>query len=272
MNKQRTKNPLSGPIPESIPLKKAPLLGVLFQVQFPRIVKIQDEQFIGDFQESIRPDYPQLDSTLIRGIEVSIKKNEASSVSSTEKYWHFSDNDGNYRIGLGSGSLSIQTSEYVSREDLLAKFNLVLNYFNEFFKPNSVERLGVRYMNCITDTKLLGKLDKLIRNEFLTVCHKDLYNKVDYGITEINAKTKEGKIKIRHGVLPPWHNYPFYMFEPIDKSSWVLDIDSINDNLINEFNSDKLVAQFEELASRAYAFFRWFVNEEFLTQFGGSPK
>ena len=269
MHKPRNKNPLSGPIPESIPLNKAPLIGVLFQIQFPKIDKIQKEKFIRGFQESIRPLYPQIDNTLIQGIEVRIHKNEASSLPVKEKFWHFSNQNDNYRIGLGSGSLSIQTDNYISRKELLARFKVIIENFNEFIKPTSVERLGVRYMNQITNPSLLSKLDMLIRSEFLTVNHKDLYKKVDYGITEINGKTKEGKIKVRHGMLPPRSNYPFHMFKPINKSCWILDIDSINDSIIKEFNSDELVNKFEKLASRAYAFFRWFVKDEFLKQFGG---
>ena len=51
-------NPFVGPVPPTVHLPNSPLTSVLVQVKFPEILSIAKTEFIADFQESIRADYP----------------------------------------------------------------------------------------------------------------------------------------------------------------------------------------------------------------------
>ena len=51
-------DPLFGDEPDRVHLERAPLVRVLAQVRFPKILKISDDTHIADFQEQIRRDYP----------------------------------------------------------------------------------------------------------------------------------------------------------------------------------------------------------------------
>jgi hypothetical protein len=52
-------NPLVATPPPEVPLINAPLVRVIAQVRFPPILSIEQQAFVGSFQEAIRAEYPK---------------------------------------------------------------------------------------------------------------------------------------------------------------------------------------------------------------------
>jgi hypothetical protein len=65
-----TFDPFSSKGPDEVPLERAPLARVIAQVRFPTIVSLGRPEFIGPFQEAIRPRYPILRSEQAAGLTV----------------------------------------------------------------------------------------------------------------------------------------------------------------------------------------------------------
>ena len=161
MNTEIPNSPLYGDVPTSVVLKNAPLKGVIFQVRFPRIAKIFDEQFIADFQEQIRPDYPNFHREIVSGVDVNIVGDKIQQMDRSDVIWRFFDASDIFRISLFADSISIETTEYTTRADLLEKFEVILGFLNSTISPNFATRLGVRYVNQISDPKIMLGLDKM---------------------------------------------------------------------------------------------------------------
>lgn len=64
-------SPLSGPPPVEVPLNAPPIVRVIAQVRFPLIASIEKQEFIAQFQEAIRRDYPVLRQEQSRSLVLS---------------------------------------------------------------------------------------------------------------------------------------------------------------------------------------------------------
>lgn len=76
----RIADPLFGKPPERAQLGTAPLVRVLGQVQFARIVNISKEQFIGDFQNAVRRQFPVIERDVAQSIDVSLDGGELQAL------------------------------------------------------------------------------------------------------------------------------------------------------------------------------------------------
>ena len=61
-------NPLTATPPTEVPLKNAPLVRAIAQVRFPPILSIEQQEFVGSFQEAIRQKYPILQPVQTQGL------------------------------------------------------------------------------------------------------------------------------------------------------------------------------------------------------------
>ena len=94
---------------------------------------------------------------------------------------------------------------------------------------------------------------------------------VEHSMTEARCKTLEGGLLARWGLMPEGLTHDPASMPAADQVAWLLDIDSYDDTLEGKdvFNTKDLRATAESLAARAYTFFMWSVQDEFLNAFGG---
>jgi uncharacterized protein (TIGR04255 family) len=88
-------------------------------------------------------------------------------------------------------------------------------------------------------------------------------------MTEALFRVDDQQLLARWGHLPPYATVDPYLVDPLDKKSWVLDLDAFIDGT-RPFLADTLVTQAKALTERAYAFFRWAVTDEFLKRYGAA--
>ncbi len=264
-------NPLFGEIPKRVHLNNSPLISVLGQVIFPKIVKISEESYIGDFQESIRVDYPHLHRENIQSVEVNLNQSGIRHQTIETVAWRFVNLERTIRVSLGTDSITLEFSKYVSREEFITRVRSILDALSSTINPVAVIRVGCRYVDRIEGQEHLKSLSKLIRPELLNILQPDLIEQVEFSMTDITCKSKEGRLIVRHGMAPPNFTHDPDIAPPVSTPSWVLDIDSFN-LVIQEqrFDTDFISNELDKLAARAYAFFRWSITEKFLMSFGAS--
>ena len=264
-------DPLFGDVPKSVPLDNAPLARVSWRVKFTRISKIEVESYIAEFQDAIREKYPRLERGVAMGVDVAVAGGAVEPRPVSSVLWRLSDASNSFRVILGADSVILDTNQYVSRDDFLSRFEFVLNSLGATIRPSLVEEVSVKYLDRLTKASDLAILPSLINERLLNVLHPPLIDNIDLSLSEITGKTREGRIKARFGLMPKNFSHEPSAIEPIDRASWLLDVTATSTGCDQkDFDPTALTEELSKAASRAYAFFRWSVTQEFLNRFGAT--
>ncbi|MBW2703776.1 MAG: TIGR04255 family protein [Deltaproteobacteria bacterium] len=259
-------NPITGSPPEEVPLKNAPLVRVIIQVRFPVIASIVRRDFIGPFQEAIRATYPILNQEKVMGIVVGPRGGTAAP---EETIWRFAEEAGNWRVSLAPNFVALETSSYTSRSDFIGKFKAVAEALNEHIDPRIAARLGMRYIDRITDPNM-DDIENLVRKEMLGILSTSMFEHIQHSLSEtvFAFPNSDNKLLARWGCVPPKGTVDPNAIEPVDQKSWILDLDMFNDQQ-RPFDPNALASEAHVFAERLYTFFRWAVKKEFLKRYGG---
>ena len=262
------------PTPE-VPLPRTPLARVIAQARFPPILAIRDPDKVAVFQEAIRETYPNLSQDQVHSIKLT--GDEAPSVRQG-LIWRLADRekDTRWRVSLGVDFVALETSSYDSRAGFLDRLHAIVSAVEQAFKPASASRLGLRYVDRLTD-EAVGRVDELIRAEILGIIrppgnpHPALGESVIHLMTEAQFLAQDGAcVQGRWGQLPANATYDPDALEPVATPSWVLDLDMFTTES-QPFASEELLTTATGFAKCLYWLFRQMVTEEFLTFYGGEP-
>ncbi len=258
-------NPLIAKPPLEVPLDNAPLVRVIAQVRFPPILSIEQQAFVGSFQEAIRAEYPTLEPVKTQSL---VLNTDGASVTPTlQTTWCFWNADRTWRISLASNSVSIETTKYTSRTDFLARLKDLLVKLHSNFHLSQIDRVGLRYIDRVAGQNL-EDISLLIRPEMAGIIGSDLQKYVHQVLHESLFLLPEAQISARWGVMPANATFDPYAIEPIPERSWILDLD-ISAATTQLFSVEALMQQAQNFTERIYTFFRWAVTDEFLRRYGG---
>lgn len=270
----RTADPFSGATPERVQLHSAPLVRVLAQVRFPKIIKIASEQHIGDFQEAVRGSYPFIERNAAQSLQVNFESGGVQSSTTEEVIWRLFDKSKQWRASLHSSALTLETSRYSSRTEFLDRFRFLLEAVSATIHPSIASRVGFRYVNRIARPQDLLDLERLVQSDLIGLLSAPLKNNIELSVSQAQCATEEGRLLVRWGLLPAGATHDPDMAPPVNDRSWILDIDSFTtgDVLSDNFQPDVIVEKTNLMADRAYAFFRWSVTPDFIERFRGNGK
>ncbi len=262
--------PFGPPVPE-VALPRAPLVFVVVQVRFERVASVSSEAFIGGFQEAIRGTYPVMRREQQTGVPIGPGGPTAHGESSTA--WRFDERPERWQVTLAPDFVALSTSRYTRRRDLIDRLRDVVTAAQAHLHVRFCDRLGVRYIDRVTDQAVLGRLAELVRAEVLGIT---CVEPGEAGVQQVQTfsdstyRMPEGTdLHARWGLLPPQTTFD-PSIEPPDVPSWVLDLDAYTTQP-DVFDPSALAARAEALCERVYRFFRWTVTDEFLTVHGGRP-
>lgn len=252
--------------PDEVPLPRAPLVRVIAQLRFPTIVSLGDPNFVGPFQEAIRARYPILRPEQTAGLVVGpmgvvVQKGEAT-------VWRFHDKADAWRVSLGTDFIALETTAYENRDDFFARFGEAVRALDDLVKLSVFDRLGVRYVNRIHGPEL-DRLSALVRPEVLGV-GTGLATGLRHSLCESLFLNDEVALSTRWGSLPADTTTDPSMLDPIPHPSWILDLDMFLASQ-RDFNVETVVGKGRAFAASIYGFFRWCVQPELLTTYGGKP-
>ena len=271
----REVRPLNPTPVREVPLPNAPLARVIAQARFPAILSIRDPDKAAVFQEELREIYPHLNEEQVHAIELT--ESQTPNVR-RGLIWRLADSEQSpgWRVSLGVDFVSLETSDYKSRQDFLDRLRAVLTAVENVFRPSGAQRLGLRYIDLLTG-EAAGDVADLIRPEVLGIMGSteprplDLRDSIVLMMTEARFHGPDGSpIQGRWGMLPPNTTYDPNVLEPVAGTSWVLDLDMATLEP-SPFSTDALVTTATGFAESLYWLFRQMVTDEFLRFHGGEP-
>ena len=250
---------------EELPLSPAPLVKVLAQIRFPRVLSIGSDNYIAGFQERIRSTYPVLREEM--NIEALIGADGVQQQST--RAWRFHDIAEHWSVVLSSSFLALETDHYTSRNDFLARWAEVLQALASIADPTPIvvaDRLGVRYINRLVGEDATTRLEKLIRPELygpLTM-PMPLGMKFVSSVGQAHFELDGPQMQARWGKLPP--NATFLPdVSLVEEPSWMLDIDVFFEGSTS-FEPEEAAKSSAHATNHAYRFFRWATSEQLIAE------
>lgn len=254
--------------PEVI-LLAPPLVRVLTQVRFPQFAqfKADEDRTARQFAAVLAEDFPLYeeghDTVLTFGPEGPVQS------ASPSRIWRFRSIDGAWQVSLGAGFLSLDTGAYQRRSHFASRFRSVWERFLSVVQPPYVERLGIRYINRITEASLITRLPELLTPQILGVAGSEVDGTLTRAVTEATYSYEAGGALVaRWGILSPGETLD-PMLTPADSRSWVMDLDSSAVWSPGMSQGADLVALVPDLALRCFRFFTQAVTDEFRNAHGG---
>jgi len=128
-----------------------PLAEVICQLRFPEILTISANVPV-DFQEAIRDEFPRYSTRMeapapkLTGVPGNMHlENQPQSIN-----YQFASADGVWRVNLTGRFISLACTRYRCWEEFARKLDKPLAAFIKIYKPAFFERVGLRYLNCIS--------------------------------------------------------------------------------------------------------------------------
>lgn len=129
---------------------KSTLKEVIFQVRFPKILKLLSEAPAA-FQEQIIREYPIYN---VQKNETIVEVNGKQQQQLNENNHCFISKSGRTKVNLTSSFIAVSTLEYQRWEVFKGIIETVLNNFYACYTIPGIQRIGLRYINLITRSKL----------------------------------------------------------------------------------------------------------------------
>ena len=206
-------DPLIDPVPDEVPLPRAPLARVIAQVRFPPVMSIERPEFVGPFQEAIRSSYPVLRPEREVGAVVGA---QGLTEMQSGSIWRFHDSPGNWRASLSTNFLALETTEYTSRDDFLARLTSLLQALEAHIGLGLVDRLGVRYIDRIAWEAAAAS--NMVRSEIMGVLAAPFADKSVQAVTETVFRLGQTtRFSRRAGMIPAHRTIDPAALEPADE-------------------------------------------------------
>lgn len=269
MNAWEVSSPFGDDELEQVALANAPLVSVVAQVRFRGLSAFagSESPAATGLIAALADRYPYCQVQQERSVTIGpdgVTEQDAGNL------WKLSSADGHDHVTFGDSFLAVDSTAYASRSALCDELQDALTHLAAVTGLRQVDRIGYRYINQIVDDAVLEKLPQLVKPAllgFLNVPQLEAI-KLDMNLNQAAFSISDTVgLQARWGILPP-NVVVDPTIAPTTTRSWVLDIDTFR---LGPLNADpvSLRAQAEEIAARAYRFFRWSVTSEFLVQFGG---
>ena len=146
---------------------RSPLVETICQLRFPTILSIASAE-PARFQEAIRADFPRYAARqepqpprVVNG-----KLEQTPPITN----YNFISADGRWKVNLTKDFIALSTLSYTRWEDFAQKLDRVLALFIQIYQPAFFERVGLRYVNAFSRSRLgLQDLlwDDLINSPFI---------------------------------------------------------------------------------------------------------
>ena len=140
-----TNSPFDGEIPPTISLRDTPLTSALVQIRFPEILSITKAEYVADFQERIRADYPLIKRELHFDLQQMYNRATQNGLPN----WRFFDTKTQWRVSLTTDFIALDTRAYTSRQDFIKRIGSIAHALTETINPRIMNRIGVRYIDRI---------------------------------------------------------------------------------------------------------------------------
>lgn len=184
-----------------------PLAEVICQFRFPEILAVSARDPV-EFQEAIRAEFPQflrrqeLPVPRIGGVPGALAVQKPQPVTN----FQFSSPDGVWRVNLTNRFISLTCTAYTSWEDFAAHLDKPLAAFIQIYKPAYFERVGLRYLNFVSRTRL--GLEGVPFSELIVPCYLGPLAEADVAENAAVRCSVDSEVILRGGCRAKIHAGP----------------------------------------------------------------
>lgn len=263
--------PFGDEVPATIPLEAPPLANVLVQVRFPNVLSVANEEFVGPFQQAIIERFPRSEANFELGITMGVAGPEGMPGFTNSKTWKFKSADDVWKVSLASSFVALETSVYPGHEEFFEELDRVLAATQAHIRPPFAERIGVRYIQRLDHEDDVNAIATYVRPEILgaaTVVAEPA--QMQLLLTQSQFALPQESMGVRWGIVPAGVGIDAAI-APIDRVSWVFDIDTFTEQATQSFDAEEIRERAYAMSRRSYRFFRWAVEPAFLLRFGANP-
>ncbi len=246
-----------------------PLVRVICQVSYPKIVDLTVPEGIGRVAAALRQEYPVLREERALALAITpegIKQTEVEG----QLIWRLQDTtEVGWQVSLTPNFVSVETRLYSSRDDFLDRLRRVLQAVATTLAPAAADRIGVRYFN-----RIEGPFDKgydAITTPFGPPLHAGLNiplsppTELRHSIVDTLFKSEGAELRARWGLVPAGTIVDPGV-PPSGERTWILDIDAYTTSA-GAFSADEVTERARRQAESAHRFFRWCLTDEGLNLF-----
>ncbi|MEU4455431.1 TIGR04255 family protein [Nocardioides sp. NPDC023903] len=264
-------HPFANEEPGDVPLARSPLVRTIAQIRFPHPTAFVADQEAAatEVVKRLAAEYPILE--IGQDMQIVITPDGVTRKEGNARLWRLATGDRSWQISFGINFLAIETSTYVRRRDFASRLSLAWQALLDVVNVPHIERLGVRYINQVTEEEIVDRIPELVRQEILGISglHGEEFSILS-SLNEAQYRFRDGStFNARWGLLPPRQDLgvdlPAY-----DHTTWVLDMDSFQEWAPGKFTERDLYEEIRALSLRGYQFFRWAFTDEALRTFGAN--
>jgi len=201
---------LSLPEPDTSRLPRSPLELVVCQIRFENRLVVSESATAIAFHEALggpEGQYPEVEEATSASGNVVIGPG-GPTVSETAKLsgWRFRSGDGEWVVTLMPDHVALETTAYGTwADDFEPRLGAVISAAAEHVKPAFEQRIGLRYIDRITELELKNLTDweEYIRPELLgAICHPDLGPAIRAAQQHLVVEIEEEvRANLRHGAV-----------------------------------------------------------------------
>lgn len=242
---------------------KNPLVEVVAQVRFPRVLEI-DDQLPSDFQRAIREDYPLLETQeLALSVLIGQDPNKIMADDLPKRVvYHFIAPDRVWRISLSSEFIALTCDKYEQWEDFRPRMMAALEVVAKLYSVTHWTRMGLRYRDLIIREDI-GLKDvpwrELIAPFLLGLTVADGLAEGDIPETDVLAaqsyvsfQLEDCVLGLRHGIVRK---------EQTGEQAYMIDADFYLDSQVAELNLDAIEQHLDRFHANAGAVFRGCIQQ-----------
>jgi uncharacterized protein (TIGR04255 family) len=259
---------------EEVHLHEAPLEKVLMQVQYSRTPQLVTDSAEAAIAEALGR-YPvrrrqvaaaAVPNVVINGQQLQLPGGVVPGVVLT-----FSDPKNIWQAMVTETSVSLQTSEYSTRDDFCERSAEIFDALSSVVLPPVVDRVGLRYVDRLAGESLSRVPDFVIPELRALVGCIEPPMSIVHSLTQTQIVVGDNEVlQVRTGMLPPGLAFDPAV-PPLAEPSWLLDMDIYTNIAGFAFDSKELEQRLRQFAERVYAFFRWATTDAFQEAHRGQP-
>lgn len=261
---------LSTRLPD-VHLERAPLVLALCQFRFNDVEGLVNRDSVHSLREWLRPEYSDLSQQSVpHGVQIQFSPGKDPVAAAAEELDSFTlrNPHHSWHLRLTSGVATVFATSYTTRDDFMGRVSALRSGLRDVLGVPAITRLGIRYVNRVTDEAVLERLGAYVQAELLGAAHAPIAAEASLvqSLNDIFFEHDTTAVRMRVGLVPPGVQ-PDPAVQPVDAPSWICDVDTFDSmfRTLDEAVDQRAAA----LAEDAYQLFRWAVTDRFLDHFRG---
>jgi len=242
---------------DRVSYEKNPLVEVICQVRFNRLLRIESE-VPAAFQQALLNEYPRVVET--NSFAAAIPPQLAQIVRldasvANQRAFDFVSTDGEWSVSITSQFVALTTKNYRRWEDFRVRLEAILDAFAAVYEVTTFTRLGLRYQDLIQRSKLGLENQgwaQLLNPRLVGEIAEDGFEKDAKHVAKelvLGLDFDDASVRLYHGLARP---------QNVDETCYLIDSDFFRESTTERGDAIPILDRFNREAGKL---FRWAISD-----------